>query len=73
MEEHQSLKRLHMDDTYVPGGKKRSAASPSDEYMLSMPLNTSRVRELSPRRSPQGLFHLSSSSCYDAFSPYLAK
>jgi hypothetical protein len=56
MEEGQSLKRLHMDDTYAPGGQKRRAASPNDEYMPSMPLDTSRGRELSPRRSPQGRF-----------------
>jgi hypothetical protein len=56
MEEGQSLKRLHMDDIYASGGQKRRAASPNDEYMLSMPLNRSRGRELSPRRSPQSGF-----------------
>jgi hypothetical protein len=56
MEEGQSLKRLHTDDIYAPGDQKKRAASPNDEYMLSMPLNTSRGRELSPRRSPQGRF-----------------
>ncbi|KAM0397730.1 hypothetical protein HYE67_011291 [Fusarium culmorum] len=46
MEDGQSLKRLHIDDAYVPGGQKRRAASPNDEHVLAM------LR----RTSPQGRF-----------------
>ncbi|RKK86081.1 hypothetical protein BFJ68_g17161 [Fusarium oxysporum] len=56
MEDGQLLKRLHSDDTYAPGGQKRRAASPNDEYMLSMPPDTSRRRDLSSRGCPQGRF-----------------
>ncbi|KAF9767927.1 hypothetical protein IL306_014841, partial [Fusarium sp. DS 682] len=56
MEDDQSLKRLHMDDSYALGGQKRRAASPDDEDMLLMPLDMSRRRELGPRGSPQGRF-----------------
>ncbi|KPA36997.1 transcription factor [Fusarium langsethiae] len=41
MEDGQSLKRLHIDDAYVPGGQKRRAASPNDEHLLGMPRRTS--------------------------------
>ncbi|GKU09818.1 unnamed protein product, partial [Fusarium langsethiae] len=40
IEDGQSLKRLHIDDAYVPG-KKRRAASPDDEYLLGIPRRTS--------------------------------
>jgi hypothetical protein len=56
MEDGQSLKRLHIDDAYVPGGQKRRAASPNDEHLLGMPSDMSRRRELSSRGSPQGRF-----------------
>lgn len=51
MEDGQSLKRLHIDDAYVPGGQKRRAASPNDERLLGMPSDMSRRRG-----SPQGRF-----------------
>ncbi|KAF9760913.1 hypothetical protein IL306_004058 [Fusarium sp. DS 682] len=53
MEDGQSLKRLHIDDAYAPGGQKRRAASPNDEHMLSMSSDMSRRRDLSSRGSPQ--------------------
>ncbi|KAF9776851.1 hypothetical protein IL306_004899 [Fusarium sp. DS 682] len=56
IEDGQSLKRLYSDDTYAPGGQKRRAASPNDEYMLSMPSDTSHRRDLSSRGCPQGRF-----------------
>ena len=46
MEDGQSLKRLHIDDAYVPGGQKRRAASPNDEHLLG----------ITRRGSPQGRF-----------------
>ncbi|SCO78187.1 related to zinc finger protein [Fusarium oxysporum] len=55
MEDGQSLKRLHIDDAYVPGGQKRRAASPNDEHMLGMP-DMSRRRDMSSRGSPQGRY-----------------
>ncbi|KAF5637375.1 zinc finger protein [Fusarium tjaetaba] len=56
MEDGQSLKRLHIDDAYMPGGQKRRAASPNDEHMLGMP-DMSRRRDMSSRGSPQGRFN----------------
>ncbi|KAJ4125156.1 hypothetical protein NW765_015546 [Fusarium oxysporum] len=56
MQDGQSLKRLHSDDTYAPGGQKRRAASPNDEYMFPIPSDTSYRRDLSSRGCPQGRF-----------------
>jgi hypothetical protein len=55
MEDGQSLRRLHIDDAYVPGGQKRRAASPNDDH-LTMPSDMSRRREMSSRGFPQGRF-----------------
>ncbi|KAJ4125162.1 hypothetical protein NW765_015552 [Fusarium oxysporum] len=56
MEDGQSLKRLHIDDAYMPGSQKRRAASSNDEHMLSMPSDASHRRDLSSRESPQGRY-----------------
>ncbi|RKK79351.1 hypothetical protein BFJ71_g16258 [Fusarium oxysporum] len=56
MQDGQSLKRLHSDDTYASGGQKRRAASLNDEYMLSVPSGTSRQRNSSSHGCPQGRF-----------------
>ncbi|EXA29266.1 hypothetical protein FOVG_19231 [Fusarium oxysporum f. sp. pisi HDV247] len=47
MEDDQSLKRPHADDSYALGGQKRKATSPNDEHLLPMPSDTSRRRDLS--------------------------
>ncbi|KAH7471877.1 hypothetical protein FOMA001_g12887 [Fusarium oxysporum f. sp. matthiolae] len=56
MEDDQSLKRPHADDSYALGGQKRKATSPNDEHLLLMPSDTSRRRDLSSRGCPQGRF-----------------
>ncbi|KAM5359143.1 hypothetical protein ACJA88_015204 [Fusarium oxysporum] len=56
MEDGQSLKRPHADDSYALGGQKRKATSPNDEHLLPMPSDTSRRRDLSSRGCPQGRF-----------------
>lgn len=56
MQDGQSLKRLHNDDTYASAGQKRRAASPNYEYMFSTPSDTSCRRDSSSRRCPQGRF-----------------
>ncbi|KAL2675722.1 hypothetical protein Neosp_011913 [[Neocosmospora] mangrovei] len=57
MEDGQSLKRLHIDDAYMPGGQKRRAASPNDpnDHLLAMTADFSRRRDLSSRGSPTRL------------------
>ncbi|KAF5983280.1 zinc finger protein [Fusarium coicis] len=47
MEDGQSLKRLHSDDAYVPGGQKRRATSPNDGCVFSSPSDTACGRGLS--------------------------
>ncbi|EXK78011.1 hypothetical protein FOQG_17303 [Fusarium oxysporum f. sp. raphani 54005] len=49
MQDGQSLKRLHSDDTYASGGQKRRATSPNDEYMFSLPSDTACRHDLSSR------------------------
>ncbi|KAF5704665.1 zinc finger protein [Fusarium mundagurra] len=56
VEDEQSLKRPHVDDSYALGGQKRKATSPNDEHLLPMPSDTSRQRDLSSRGCPQGRF-----------------
>jgi hypothetical protein len=65
MEDGQSLKRLHIDDAYVPGGQKRRAASPNDEHLLGMPRRTSPGRFTSlPRGATMPSVSTSRSNSY---------
>ncbi|EXK23616.1 hypothetical protein FOMG_19623 [Fusarium oxysporum f. sp. melonis 26406] len=54
MEDGQSLKRSHVDDAYMPGGEKRSAASSNGKHLHAMPRAMSRRHKLGSCGSPQG-------------------
>jgi hypothetical protein len=64
MGDGQSLKRLHIDDAYVPGGQKRRVASPNDDHLampsdistMSMPMHPASITTANSfgRRSPVG-------------------
>ncbi|EXK25598.1 hypothetical protein FOMG_17760 [Fusarium oxysporum f. sp. melonis 26406] len=56
MEDGQSLKRLHIDDAYMPGGRKRRAASPDGTFMFSMPSDMRRHCDLRSHGPLQGRY-----------------